>query len=496
MAYVHTNTITTLPYGYYLKVILRSDGATGTLTDSDGGYYLSVGDLEQGYDQVTGAINTGAMSFSVLNTGNHFSTNIFTATTSKVQVEVYISYNAGTSYECMFYGMVLLESLAWEAKDSSETRNRVYSFRAEDAMFLMRTLWTSTAYLSIPTETTTQNAYIYDTDEAGSPVLNVALFNMKFAKLTDLFEYALTQSLTSSTMVTAPSTVTFDWTACSHKGRNSYGSVTEYGLTAWYVVHSNASATLPTMFISDSGSGSVLDASSAAEMFRRLCEELMVVPITSYDGAGTYTVTMVPRYQASYTAVSGTMPTPLSLVREQAEWAFGGKVESDGLPMPSETYSNGSGATIQIRNYLYTIPFWDVSLQLYMLWHAYITPPGGDAKKNDCVLGHQVFGKGGANNFLPLHQINYPTSSGYPAGFGYYGFQLAIYDVLLAAQPFSAIGNILDAYQATYKTLVGTTIADLRVMKTITVNSKTCVIQSIKRDPMKNQCEIKAVEVT
>ena len=517
--YVFTNIIPNPKgYPYWLKLVIYSDnGTTGTLTATGGAYVLNIGEIAEEIDPFTGEYKPGGMSLELLNTGSVFSGNVFAGTIAAMEARLWISYDAGTTYECLFYGKVLYQGLTRSDPDATETVNRRYSVQCEHSLLSLKEIEIDTdpdtggnvPATGIATPAATIESYAIDPN--GVAFSGTSYNDYTFISLDGILQYIFS-NVQFIAGTTAP-TLAYDSTAMQHKGKSLTGAGVEYDFDELYLLFQSPTVTTAETFFSfASGRFGAYSLKNLQEMLKLFMDSLIMIPVTHFrESGGSYylDVYFEPRFRAAadLTALTGTLDYTLSRSMNVQEWLDGFQVLTQGLPAePDVTYSVVSygGRTFELKNHLLTGPYFSVASYLLIYAHLIPTGAGLETIRHDGPTAQMLYGiVGGAVNTINLFKhFTAQTYYGSATTGGYYGVHGSAYDMLSKnLNPLSRTSIYGPrAYEITAKTLAtndsGTmSIWDLRLLKKITIDSVTCQIVSIRRDVMNNTVSIRAIEV-
>lgn len=515
--YVFTNTITTL-YDYYVKLVIYSDnGLTGTTTATNGGYIISIGDTEEGVDPFTGEYKPGGLSLEFIDKDNVFSAGVFGGSIAEMEARLWVSYDAGTTYECIFYGTVEHEGLTRVDMDATETTNRRFRVDCKHNMLSLRDVEIDTdpdAGTNAPTQgIVTPGATLssYATDANGSPFSGTSYSDYKFISLDGVLQYIFA-NIQFIAGATAP-TLAYDSSAMQHKGKN-IASATEWAFDKLYMLFDAPSVPTAEGFFSySSGKYGAYSLKNIQEMLRLFMDSLVMIPITRMTesgGAHTLNVYFEPRFRAAagLTALTGTLDYTITRTMSVAEALDGYQVLTTGLPAePDVTYSTFSygGRTFELRNHLMTGPYFNVDPYVFIFTH--IVPTAGiglDTVRHDGPSAQMLYGINGATveNIHLFKHLAAQSYYGNAVSGGYYGVHGSAYNLLSTNLDPRTRASICGprGYEITAKTLAtndsGTkSIWDLRLLKKITIDSVTCQIINIRRSVSTNTVTIRVIEV-
>lgn len=523
MAYVFTNTITTLPYGYYVKVEVIKAPGTGATTVTNGGYISDLGSITTAIDRVVGDFNPGDLSMTFINTGNVFSANVFTDSIDDIEIRVWVSYDAGTTYENVFCGFVDLETIGYSDRDATETRNREYPITAKSALARLNSV--AVDFSTLPSGAFSTTRYpTYETDETGTPVevtsggrrrggptrsIDPDFWNIwvasKFVPIGDIFEHCIS-AIPFITGATAP-TIALDVSDLEHRWyHDASGLDYQFDQMCLCAPQSLSASVFPGFFGVSGGPAGAYDAQNLRELLKRLCQSLFVVPVPRlWDNAGTLTYTIYLKHRISSTtaSVAGTLPTPLTRAWEGAPWVQSIEVVSPGLPLTYRATGRFAGKTLQIRNLFHTVPK-PAGLPATFLWRSYYADPGnGDRfSANEFAATSQMFVRTGVNTVVNVNKCKILASQSFfeTSQIGYYGLAAALYDLAFDNASTNLYKGRKAGYTLDYPTLRGSDVWDLQPGKILDganqVGGTDLVIESVTRSIGKNETQIKASKRT
>jgi len=516
-----TNTITTL-YDYYVKLVIYSDnGLTSSTTETNGGYIKSLSPVAEEIDPFTGEYKPGGLSITMRNIDDEVSDNIFGGTVSDMEARLWVSYDSGTTYECIFYGAVEWWGLKRTDLDATETHNREYSFSARHSILSLKEVGIDTdpddpggnvptTGLTTPSVTMKSRA----TDAAGNPISGSTDYDdYVYISLDGILQYIFSnvQFISGST---AP-TLAYDSTAMQHVGQSLTGAGVNFTFDELHLLFQSPTVLgVESFFNYRAGKYGAYALSNLQEMLRLFMDSLIMVPVTRLtESAGSFTLNVYfePRFRAAsdLTALTGTVTPVLTREMNVQEWLEGVQVLTTGLPAePSITYSTYSygGRTFELKNHLMTGPYFNDEPYVFLYTHIIPDPSSGlDTSRHDGPSAQMLYGlAGGAVN--TIHLFKHLTSQSFYGDAvtgGYYGVHGSAFNLLNANLDPRSRSSIYGqkGYDITVKTLAtdnaGTkSIWDLRLLKKMTIDGTTCQIIGITRDVMKNETKIRAIEVT
>lgn len=523
MPYVFTNTITTLPYRYQVKLELIKTPGTGATTVTNGGYIADLGAVSMAVDRIVGDVNPGDFSFTLINTGNEFSTNLITSSIDDIEVRLWLSYDAGTTWENVFAGFVDLESIGYSDVDATETRNRMYPISAKSALARLNDQTITTANVLPAAAFSVTRIPVYSTDETGTPVEETSgsrrrggptrtrhsetwdfFVANRFVTLIDVIEHCVSK-IPFIAGATAP-TLVVDYSDLEHRFYNDTSGL-DYAIdTACLCAPSSPSDLFPGFFGVDGGPGGAFDAQNFRELLRRMCMTLGVVPIPRlWDNAGTltYTVYLQHRLSSSTPSISGTLPTPLARAWEGAPWVQSVEVISSGLPQVYRATGKFAGKALQIKNLLHTTPK-PVGLPDPFLWRTTYADPGNGDRffMNEFAGTSQLFIRTGLSTVVNCHKVKILTSQNFfeTSQIGYYGMAAALFDLAYDNASTNLYKGRKAGFTLTYPTLRGTSVWDLRPGLVLDganqVAGVDLVVESVTRSIARNETEVKASKRT
>lgn len=514
--YVFTNTITTL-YDYYLKLVIYSDnGLTGTTTATNGGYILSIGEITEEIDAFTGEYKPGGLSLEFLNVGNVISDGVFGGTIAEMEARLWISYDAGTSWENLFYGTVKWEGLRRTDLDETETTNRRYAVSCEHSLLSLKEIEIDTDPTdggNVPTPDATPSTTVesFATDVNGNPISGFSYNDYEFISLDAVLQY-IVSNVQFIAGATAP-TISYDSSAMQHVGRSLAGLGVDYDFSELYILFNAPSVDeIEGFFEYSSGKYGAYALKNLQEMLKLFMDSLLMIPITRMTesgGAFTLEVYFEPRFRnaADLDAVVGTVDIVTTREMSVQEWLDGYQVITTGLPEKSYSTINYSGRTFELKNHLMTGPYFGKAIYAFVYTH--IVPAattGLDTIRHDGPSAQMLYGiLGGTvntiNQFKHLASQNIDDFSD-PSTGGYYSVHHSAFDIASKNLDPRSRSYIYGqkGYDITAKTLAandsGTkSIWELRLLKKITIDSTTCQIVSIRRNVMRNEISIRAIEV-
>lgn len=523
MPYVLTNTITTLPFGYWLKLEIIKEPGTGSDSITNGGFIKAISAARQSVDLIPGAVKPGQQTFEFFNGGRLAEQMIFTSTIDRIEIRLWVSYDAGTTWESIFAGFVKLSSIRYKEVSTLVPETRVYSCSADDYLLSLKDVAVDFGGYSVPNLIALPaNAPVYSTDETGAPfqidtsgtisrprsgptrVLerpDAYFFTRKFALVHELLSY-ITGKVPFISGATAPVTA-IDYSDLEHSfyNANTGLSYSFEKLALWYWATDNW--TYPFSFFGPQGGpGGAYDAANLQELLSRLAHSLTVVPIPRlYDNAGTltYRVYFVHRISGTTPAVSGTLAPLMARAFEPAPWMDGVSVETIGLPVRSAQASVLGGKPFNQRNYWYTSPNFDPGADPYVWWQAFIDPRTNESFVQNANAGTgQLFVQTGATSVRNVHKCKILASQSLfeTAGVGWYGMQDALFDLVAGNSASNLFAGLKTGFTADFATLRGTDVWDLRMLKRLTIDGHDCVIESVERDVTRNLSRLRLVKLS
>ncbi len=522
MPYIFTNTVTTLPFGYWVKLELIKSPGTGSDTLTNGGYIMSIGPIPQSVDLIPGAIKPGQVTVALTNRAGLAGTKLFTSTIDAIECRIWLSYDAGTTWECIFGGFVSLRSIGRRDVSTTVTENQVFQFNAEDYLLSLKGVdvdfgtYGITGYINCPS-----HAPIYSTDETGAPflidtsnpssgrtgatrVLNrpTAYFNTKlFVTMPTLLTYIIDR-IPFTAGATAPASA-IDYSDLEHRFYNA-NTAADYpfaDLSMWYWPDSSWAHAM-SFFGPGGGPGGAYDAKNLQELLSRLSHSLTIVPVPrlwNNGGTLTYTVRFVHRISTSTPSVGVTLAPLMSRAFEPAPWMDGVSVETIGLPVKRQLAGIYGGSAFNQRNYWYTSPNHAPASDPYVWWQAYVDPQNNEQLVQNAYAGTgQLFVKTGSTSVRNVHKAKILASQAFheAAGIGWYGMQDALFDLVAGNSGTNLYAGLKSGYQLEYATLRGTDVWDLRLLKKLPVAGDDYVIESIERSVMQNRTRMKVVRLT
>lgn len=514
--YVFTNTITTL-FDYHVKLVIYSDnGLTGTTTATNGGYIQSLSPTGEEIDPFTGEFRPGGLSIEFLNVGNIISDYVFGGAITAMEARLWISYDSGTTWECIFFGKVLFEGLTRVDADATETRNRRYSVSCEHAILSLKEVEIDTdpdAGTNVPsTGIVTPGVTIFDyaTDSNGNPFIwpSGSSNTHEFISLDGILQY-IYSNVQFISGATAP-TLSYDSSAMQHSGE-SIGSGT-FGFDELYMLFQRpGSAIVEGFFSYASGKYGAYALSNLQEMSRLFMDSLFMIPImdlTESGGAFSLDVSFQPRIRAAadLDAVAGTIPMTVTRSMSVQEWLDGYQVITTGLSENSYSPISYGGRTFEVKNHLMTGPYFS-SLARYVFVMTYIVPSvaGVDTTQHLGPSAQMLYGISGGSVYT-IHRFKHLTSQSYFGNAltgGYYGVHGSVFDILagnldprVRSSVYGSRGYEISCHGLATNNSGTKSVKDLRLLKKIVIDGVTCMIVSISRDVANNTTQIKAIEVT
>lgn len=523
--YVFTNIITTLPYGYYLKAEIIADaGTTGTLTVNNGGYILNIGEVSKGINETSGAFEPGDVSLELRNIDNVFSTNVFTAAIVMIEFRLWISYDAGSTYENIFFGFIQHKGMTYGDYHSTETQNRTYRVNAFHGFQTLKDIDIDYVTYPISSGNITATLPVYVTDSNGTPYLSWGGGGMgggyafEFCQLREVLKNCIERIPFMNAVVGGNSykpTIAIDTTALNIQAYNA-NTAANYSFADIYVHYTNsqtalhAKGLLGSYFMDFTDKASAYDAKNYQELLKRWCEWLLIYPVTTLTGtlAGGFTCTIafLPRFRAAsaMSAVAGSLGSEFTRSYYIGQWFDGLQVETINLPKHQKSRVTSSGNVLEIRNWFMTSPSFSASVDPYIFSQVSIIPYSGTAAKisdgvtTKNISAQQLFVKIDATHVRMAHKFRHDTAQSFfeVSQIGYYGVQESIYNLITNFDPnFRASYFGRDAFEIRYKTLRGTTIADVELFKKLTRSSVDYQITKISRDVSKNETSLNLVKV-
>lgn len=506
--HVFQNTITNLPYGYQIRIDVISYTVSGastvtTTTVTNGSYITRVGRVTKSVDYPVGDVRLGDWSFTVRDIGGEVSTNWSPFTRDMIEARYWISYDAGTTWECLFFGFVRLEQLKRSDRHLTNTYNQTWEFSAYHAFDPLKTS-DILIFSGTLAEVTVASLPEYHTTEAGAPV-QVNTRTVKMTSLTEALSHVISKVPFVPTWTGAPASTTLDYASSQCLGYNA-NTTTGYPINQLYLLN-DAPPLIGTaisdkgFFGTNGGPGSVYSYKNYAKMLSELCNSLNLIPIPRLvDTSGTvsFTTYLYPRFLTAPTAIT-TDPTPL--IRRSvgaAPYADGGQVRLQGHPLLFDYYISGvnKGNQHTITVNFATSP--DIGVDPY-LWGDSVWQADGAGKMNQNRFAstQQLFAYTGSA-MVQVHKFKHLTAQSYheTAGIGYYGAAESMTELLFdLSGSYAFLRNIRPSYTLTYKSLKGASIADIELLKGMTIDGSTYIIESISRDAFKNEMEITVSKV-
>lgn len=522
MPYQLTNIVTTLPFGYQLKLEIIKEPGSGSDTLINGGFIKTLGASKQSIDLIPGTYKPGQQSFEFFNGGRLAEQMIFTSTIDAIEIRLWVSYDQGTSWESLFAGFVKLSSIRYREVSTIAPETRVYTCTADDYMLALKDVAVDFGGYSVPNLIALPtNAPIYSTDETGSafqidtsgssprprtgPTRVIVrpeayFFSRKFALMHELLGYIIGK-VPFITGATEPVTA-IDYSDLEHTFYNGNTGLT-YGfgdLALWYWATDNWSYPF-SFFGPQGGPGGAYDAGNLQELLSRLTHSLAIVPIPRlYDNAGTitYKVYFVHRISSTTPSVAGTLAPMMARAFEPAPWMDGVSVETTGLPVKRVTASLYGGKPFNQRNYWYTSPNFNPGVDPYVWWQAYIDPMTNESLVQNSTAGTgQLFVRTGATSVRNVHKCKILASQTLheTSGIGWYGVQDALFDLVAGNATSNLFAGLKTGFTVDFATLRGIDVWDLRLLKKLTVDGHACVIESIERNAVRNLSRLRVVKL-
>jgi len=507
MAYTFTNIITSLPFDYYIKVEFIRDTGTGTLTKTNGGYIGDVGKITTGIDSRLGEYKLPSLTMTVRNVENFYSGTLFTVDATgkpswnSIDLRIWISYDAGTTYENLFFGRILPMTLRETHTASEETFTRLYEFTAVSSLSFLSSVavdpvtkpWT-------PVQETTQNVPGFTLRDDGSFFYD-GTTKRKWIYFTDIMVQCFSYIPFNDTVTTV-----LDTSDLEHAFYN-INNTTDYNISDLaFAFHDPA-----TCYVLLKGADSDDPAlptngwANYMEIVKMLCESLNIIPLPRlWDNAGTLTLTVElrHRYKDSCVGISGSLPTERSRSKEIGNHISSIKVTTTGVNGTSETVGSGGGQQVNIQagimsNYNIT----EYIVTNYGTLTATVDPYYLDIANIDGVKENypslrQMF-VGNNAELLMVHKVKILASQSYqpPIVNTFTGLQLALWLAVTLNTPYwDTIGKPL--YKIAVRSLksngVSGNVWDFNIIRKIVIDTHDCMILSIDRQAGKNVSEITA----
>lgn len=501
MKHTFTNTITSLPYGYYLKleIIALHAGASAdtTTTVTNGGYILDIGETEKNVDKSPSKVNLGGMSLKIRDKNAEMSANIRPYDALRIETRLWISYNAGTAWECLFFGFVRLSETRVEVTDTTNTYNHAYSLTCFHALDPLKEIDVD-FYTYPPSYVTVASIPVYNTDDQGTPLLQGTLADPKFVLITEL----LTECVELIPWVTAPASATLVYSQVECQGYNDAVTYIEFDEMCRYY---NPPAASPGNVDEDSyfgrngGSGGGYSARNYAKIIEAECSSLGLIPmpvLINTAGTITFELRLVQRSQSTPVAVT-TPPTKLlSEERGAAPYVQGGEIRLSGHP---RTYdftrpATNAGDQIQIEIVHSTSP--DIGVDPY-LWarSVYQADDQGELQENTNANTTVLYGYTIGGTIIQAYRFRHNTGQAFhdQSGAGYYGVAVSMHNLVLEGSTGVLVGNNEQRIRR-YKGMKGATLSDIELTKTMPIGAETFAIEGISRNPLLNEMTLTLVK--
>lgn len=516
MAYVFTN-IVSLPW-YTLKFELIKTTGTGSNTVTGGGYIKSISKIAIGVDEINGEVKIGACTLNLLNTGNEFSTNIFTSSIDQIELRVWVSYDGGTTYDATaaFAGFANLGSIRDKDSDWTETRNRMYECQFVNALMMLRTIEIDFDAKPVTYFTAPSAIPFYTTDEDGTlramiELSNEALptYGVKFATFENILKNIAEQIPWTSGYV--PTVVNVDYSELDHRFLNAT-TATSVDISKACLFYEPTNPTgsggsyLASFANPWAGPLGAYEAKNYLEWLKKFTQSMAIVPIPRlWNNAGTLTFTLHLTCRASSTLTTMTANV-LGVGKERgaeaAPFVDMATFLSIGLPVRLGTYSRGSAQQITVNNIFYTnAEILNPVVDPYLLFYLYAKDvrPGPDpyhTSKNNYPSAGQVFINTTGTTVKMCHQMKilFSQSMQTPSTADMYGFQNALYDALYESTSYAMFKRGRQGMSASYKTIKGSNLWDLRPLRRYSVRSSDRAIIGVERDLTTNTSAIKYVD--
>lgn len=543
MAYTWTNTNTNIPLGYIVKVVFTSDGTGSNANTTNGGYILSMGDIETGVDGLLGEVKYPTVSFTVRNVANFFSGTLFAGSFTQIRTEIWISYDVGSTWENLFFGEIDLKSITEAHVSASESRSRVFNFTARHMMLTLKDSTATTPSLDSMLDPSGFNVktlgataladrstiYMYNTTTYNRYTSFFPPYTQVSHVLTfsDLFAYAYSTVPMNYQGWPLSWGCAQDYSYCGHRFKCAYR---DGGPTIAETAIGGTSGYYPALPVS-SGDGVYISfvkggqssrpapywdpqqfpttASTAYEFARALNESLytFVDPRMDWNsGAPTVTMFHKPRAASTGSAITGTLPVPLSVSMDHANWLTGIKVQTRGMAETSELGgTNAKGNQLIHETKLNTIPLYASYERWTNIQH--IEESGGAKYDSSPMMNQVLLYNPTTDVCADVHQFKvlgsqslFPDLGTYPTG-SFYGFQQAIFDVMQSTFPIGlANPTTSEQWKLAFKTLRGSNVADIALMKTIPFApyggaSRSILITGLRRSVMRGTTEITGYKV-
>jgi hypothetical protein len=500
MAYTFTNIITSLPFDYYIKVEFIRDTGTGTLTKTNGGYIGDVGKITTGIDSRLGEYKLPSLTMTVRNVENFYSGTLFAGTWNSIDLRIWISYDAGTTYENLFFGRILPMTLRETHTASEETFTRLYEFTAVSSLSFLSSVavdpvgkpWT-------PVQETTQNVpgLRYD----GAFFWN-GTTKRKWIYFTDIlfqiFGYMPCNSALTVLVDTTDLEIEFD----------NLNNANTYNISDLAFVFNDPATCYVLLKASNVDGVAVQGFANYFDMLKMLCESLNIIPLPRFwmNGATlTLTIHLRHRYKDTVVGISGTLPGERSRSKEIGINVSSIKVTTDGIGTAYLGTGSGGGQQVNVQCGIMSsqncTAYYDTqynvinaTLDPYYLDVAYI-----EGSNEEYPHLRQMF-IGNNAELLMIHKVKLRTSQAFQPGTtdSFLGLQDAVgltMDILTPS--WETIGRPM--YKIAVRSLKSNgasgTVFDFNIIRKIVIDGHDCMILSIDRNPGKNLSEITAIQI-
>lgn len=515
-----------MPFGYQVKIEIISDVAGSTVVNTiNGGYILDVGEYEKSVDGLLGEIKYPTIQFKVRNVAHFWSNTMFAPGFTSIIVKLWYSYDSGATWENDFFGFIDLKSVAENNIFKDESYTRIYTFTAKHAWLTFKDgypdyapgldmfpggtpprsfygdYWTRTGsyanqYIRVMTDSSTyqlQNPlYCF----AG---IDYALF------LIDIWDFAYSTIPSYYGKWPISWMVANDYSLLQHSFK-FLGSTPVTGTISDIALGMTDAAAGRYIWFNKGGTsgqrsavGDTFEFQGDAKDWYGIAKDLtdslfiMCDPVMS----ATSVITNYHKCRlmdSSAAAITGALPSPFSVSKDHANWITGVSVSTRGMHSTTEAGQTGAkGQQIAYATKLMTVTAQGLGAVDRWTNLQHIEEDGGAVNNQPWMNQMFIYKNPGASEIIrDVNQVRLLNSQSYfPSSPSFYGLQEAIFDLIYANCPINQYNPLAaEQWKLKVKTLKGSTVQDLALMKTIPFDGKTLLITGLKKSPMKNETEI------
>jgi hypothetical protein len=224
-----------------------------------------------------------------------------------MEARLWISYDNGTSWECLFFGTVEWEGLRRVDKDATETQNRRYSVSCRHSILSLKEIEIDTDPDdggNVPTTgvvTPGVTVESYATDANGEAFPGISYSDNEFISLDGVLQYIFS-NVQFIAGATAP-TLAYDSSAMQHKGKSLTGAGVEYDFDELHILFDGPTVdTAEGFFEFAAGKYGAYNLKNLQEMLKLFMDSLIMIPVTRLtESGGTFTLSVYfePRFRAA-----------------------------------------------------------------------------------------------------------------------------------------------------------------------------------------------------